>query len=619
MRRIGIAAAAAALAVFAGCDQTPEEGTPFLVISAYPADQQTNVPVASLVTIRTTHPIDHTTVIGTKQIILVNQQNAVVPVSYAFNGELLSVTPGTPLAPNATYGLAVRPGVRDIYGNNVETPYALTFSTGPQLGSIPNWPPFTLTSTVPPTTLGPPGTFTPVSPLWVPRARHTSNRLNDGRIIVIGGENGPGFSTCNYSAELFDPTTLQWMPSAGNNYFGMFYQRAGHTSTLLPNGKILVVGGTSNGLQAHNSAELYDPASDSFIVVPGRLAIGRMFHAASALPNGNVIVSGGATTSIASTGIMTTPLTDTIEVYDSNSGTFQMSQVNMTQGFLASNPGAAAWIVYGLIYHTSTPLPDATVLFTGGVTFLSSPAVTRACAIYQPDLTGVGTNGSIRAPGRLMMGFRAEHRATMIPEGEAAGLLLITGGLDLNTVHQSGEIFDYNMLDASTNRKGVFRYLASNQSVGRRSHTATYIPSSAYASRTHPWGKVLVAGGSQRVGTVPQPQPYPPHYWPFIEVVGCGGCSATNFADIFDAFSLGYKNPSLPFLGIDQTGQFLRTRDPQGNLTVIPQCPYLGRYWHTADGLSDGSVLIAGGYDCVPCMGGPAEGQILTTSCIYNP
>jgi hypothetical protein len=619
MRAFGIACAAAALALFLGCEKEVDEGTPFLVISSYPANGQTNVPPASVVTIRTTHPVDHTTVTGTKQVILVNQANTVVPVSYTFNGEYLVLTPGSPLSANATYGVAVRPGVRDVYGSNIQTPYALTFSTGPQVSSIPNWPPFTLTTSTTPPALGPPGTFTPVAPLWIPRARHTSNLLNDGRVLVCGGESVVGFATVEFTCELFDPGTLQWTPVLGNWASGMYFPRAGHAATAMHDGRILVTGGTPSGKQAHNTAEIYDPRVDLFYLVPAFLNVGRMFHTSTLLPNGNILLAGGATSTLSNTGFMVTPLTDTIEVFDVNSGTFQMSQANLTQGFIAANPALSAFIVIGLVYHTANMLPDNKVLFMGGLTFISSPLVLNNACTYTPDLTGVGIMGSMTATGNNLMIARAEHRSTLIPDKDAAGLIIVTGGLNTTSTHMNAEIFDYNMLNTQTNRKGVFRYLASNLTINRRSHTSTFIPATAYAGRSHPWGKILVAGGSQQVGTAGQAAPYPPHLYPFLEVVGCGGCSATRAADIFDPFQFGYKNPSLPFLGIDQTGQFQATRDPQGVVTTIPQCPFMGRYWHTAEGLFSGAVLIAGGYDCVFCIPGPAEGQILQTACIYNP
>src|SRR5438309_2070364 len=49
--------------------------------------------------------------------------------------------------------------------------------------------------------------------------------------------------------------------------------RAGHTATLLPNGKVLVAGGGGN-LDIFASAELYDPASGSWAAT-GSLATAR--------------------------------------------------------------------------------------------------------------------------------------------------------------------------------------------------------------------------------------------------------------------------------------------------------------------------------------------------------
>src|SRR5215467_9011369 len=63
--------------------------------------------------------------------------------------------------------------------------------------------------------------------------------------------------------------------------------RAGHTATLLPNGKVLVVGGDSSG-----SAELYDPATGAWSIT-GSLNVPRYLFTATLLPNGKVLVAGG--------------------------------------------------------------------------------------------------------------------------------------------------------------------------------------------------------------------------------------------------------------------------------------------------------------------------------------
>src|SRR5947207_11880308 len=63
-----------------------------------------------------------------------------------------------------------------------------------------------------------------------------------------------------------------------------------HTATLLPNGKILVVGGSdlSNSIA---SAELYDPLANTWTNT-GSLIRARREHSATLLPNGKVLVVG---------------------------------------------------------------------------------------------------------------------------------------------------------------------------------------------------------------------------------------------------------------------------------------------------------------------------------------
>ncbi len=71
--------------------------------------------------------------------------------------------------------------------------------------------------------------------------------------------------------------------------------RTGHTATLLSNGKVLVVGGIANYGDPWNvidSAELYDPGTGAWSVT-GRLHAARVGHTATLLPDGRVLVVGG--------------------------------------------------------------------------------------------------------------------------------------------------------------------------------------------------------------------------------------------------------------------------------------------------------------------------------------
>jgi len=99
------------------------------------------------------------------------------------------------------------------------------------------------------------GTFSPVS---APASVHTfygATLLNDGTVLVVGGfvfPNPPGDGTV--ITEVFDPTTNKFNPT-GSLLSGRFY----HTVTLLNNGQVLVTGGQheTNPTVYLKSAELY--------------------------------------------------------------------------------------------------------------------------------------------------------------------------------------------------------------------------------------------------------------------------------------------------------------------------------------------------------------------------
>ncbi|RKH35212.1 kelch repeat-containing protein, partial [Corallococcus llansteffanensis] len=72
--------------------------------------------------------------------------------------------------------------------------------------------------------------------------------------------------------------------------------RAGHTATLLPDGRVLFAGGyrpdAKGARQASGTTEVFDPQTGTFS--PGPDVGPRAFHTASLLPDGKVLLAGGA-------------------------------------------------------------------------------------------------------------------------------------------------------------------------------------------------------------------------------------------------------------------------------------------------------------------------------------
>ena len=119
----------------------------------------------------------------------------------------------------------------------------------------------------------------------------TATPLADGGVLLTGGTSiGSGAS-----AERYDPLEGRWRAAAP-----MLHVRTGHTATLLQDGRVLVAGGITCCQPPNPSAEfyastaeIYDPATNAFTAT-GSMRDGRGLHAAALLPDGRVLVSGGS-------------------------------------------------------------------------------------------------------------------------------------------------------------------------------------------------------------------------------------------------------------------------------------------------------------------------------------
>jgi Kelch motif len=263
------------------------------------------------------------------------------------------------------------------------------------------------------------------------RQQHPATLLLDGRVLVAGGTvNGVSLT----SAELYDPNTGVWSLTGSLNE-----GRFNYTATLLADGRVLVAGGLDYGppQRVLKSAELYDPATGTWSQT-GRMAVAREWHTATLLPDGKVLVAGGGTVHEQSA-----------ELYDPDTGTW----------------GSTGDLEQRLAFHTATLLQDGEVLVAGGV---SGFAVTRSAELYNVE-TGLWNLTDSLAKARYL------HTLTLLPDG----MVLVAGGFSFNNgyhTYRSAELYD--PLSATWG-------LTGSMHEARASHTANLLYS----------GKVLVAGG----------------------------------------------------------------------------------------------------------------------------
>jgi hypothetical protein len=228
------------------------------------------------------------------------------------------------------------------------------------------------------------GSVSSAAPMSVSRQKHTATTLKDGRVLVAGGSTSGGAITS--SAEIYNPATNSWAIVAA----GMSSGRSGHTATLLQDGRVLIVGGDS-GSGPLSTLETFSPDTNTFtsLGLP-ILSAARKDHGAALLLTGKVLIAGGSNGSAALTGI---------DVFDPVGNTIA-----------ALSPMATAR--QGL---SVTTLLKGQVLLAGGNNGSTDLASTE---ILDPAA------GSI-APGPSMSTARTGHLALLLPNNNA--VLMVSG------------------------------------------------------------------------------------------------------------------------------------------------------------------------------------------------
>lgn len=193
--------------------------------------------------------------------------------------------------------------------------------------------------------------------LSVYRTSHTLNILPDGRVIVIGGSNASGSIQNTIDILSFDYDN-------GGSYseittVNMLSARANHTSTLLSKGvsagNVLICGGQTAANTTTDTCEIFITTATAapYTVSGPTLSSRRQNHTANLLPSGNVLFVGG----FYYNGV-TPSYNITTDIYYQENNTI--------------TPGPSIPLL-ARAYHTATTLSNGNTIIIGGYNAYNAP------------------------------------------------------------------------------------------------------------------------------------------------------------------------------------------------------------------------------------------------------
>lgn len=260
--------------------------------------------------------------------------------------------------------------------------------------------------------------------------------LPDGKVLAVGGSNAGGYQA---SCELYDPGSGTWSLTGGLPAPRSWTEK--DALTLLPTGQVLAVAGFYGSPRAE--CYLYDPAGGAWSGT-SPLATERYDYSATLMPNGKVMVAGGYNYRVAGQYPQSV-----VEIYDTANGTWE----------------AAPSLPAPRYQHSATLLPGGQVMVAGG----ANSIVLNTSVVYDPAAALWTTSGNMQAPREWAF------CATLMPNGK----ILVSGGQSMGggfLFSPSAEVYDI--------ASGVWS-MTGRMTWGRRAHNQVLLPN----------GRVLVVGG----------------------------------------------------------------------------------------------------------------------------
>lgn len=292
------------------------------------------------------------------------------------------------------------------------------------------------------------GTWSSTGNMRSGRDGQTATLLPTGKVLVAGGTNN---GVALASAELYSPIAGTWASTGA-----MHVARTLGRALLLPNGSVLIVGGCVNDCLSATvkDAEIYSPGTGTFIET-GSMLQARAEFAIALLANGQVLVAGGCTAYNANGCSATTAKA---EIYDPATGIWK----------------ATAAMHAARHAMSGTRLPSGKVLVAGGATGASDALISSET--YDP-ITRLWTVGA------KMVQARSDYASVML----ASGKVLFIGGENINGLSiRNAELYNPS--------SGTFTATGS-MVASREEHTAVLLGN----------GNVLVSGGNKLTSTSSTP------------------------------------------------------------------------------------------------------------------
>jgi N-acetylneuraminic acid mutarotase len=279
-------------------------------------------------------------------------------------------------------------------------------------------------------------TWTSTGDMNTARVNHSAVLLSNNKVLVTGGFDG---TIALKTAEVYDPSTGKWTATTS----GMTFSHSFHTSTLLPDNRVLIAGGVlgpANNADA-TSTEVYSPTTDAFTAGPN-LPESRQGHTTTVLKNGKILLVGNSNGNAAKAVVLpdAAPASVAVATGALNFGRYNHAatllssgptpaptddMVLVTGGF-GSNPKSAEiykpadnlWYPAGNMnearaFHTSTLLRNGKVLIIGGYNYTSGTLST--IELFSPTLFSFSTpQASWSTLPKVMNTSRASHTSTLL-------------------------------------------------------------------------------------------------------------------------------------------------------------------------------------------------------------